>query len=277
MRRPARQARLTGSSARSRRSAVSAAAPDATRVEAAQARLGEVTQRGPVSEHEGVIAGRALRVPEPGHRVPRRIRDRSLVGKHEPSLAVDEAQTCQAIDREPQALHAREAGRPAVRLVAVHFSEKPCRIRTECALDFARASFRVGERPLRRQAGMDERPAERSVAMQHRPGREPGEELVAIRRIEHRLELRLAPLHCLRREGHREQVQVVVAEHDSDGATKCLHLAENGERGGPTIDEIPGEPEPVATRVELPAVRARRRTPRGSPAGRRSRSGPRQA
>ena len=155
-------------------------------------------------------------------------------------------------------VRARERGRPAIGLVAVHRLEqspaRPCASArsTSRAQRSASASVHSGG-----SAGVDERPAECRVAVQERPRREPVEQLRGVRCVEHGLELLLALAHALRREGHGEQVQVVVAEHDGRGSAERLDLAQHGERVRAAVDEVAGEPEPVAAGVEADALEER--------------------
>ncbi len=60
---------------------------------------------------------------------------------------------------------------------------------------------------------MNQRPAKLPVAMQERPRGKPGEQFTGIGSVEHGLQFRFATTHRIRCPSHREQVQVVIAEH----------------------------------------------------------------
>jgi hypothetical protein len=86
--------------------------------------------------------------------------------------------------------------------------------------------------------------------MRERPHQQPLDERVAIARRKHLIE-RIGAAAPLRAAGHREQVQIVIAEHDDGVIPECTHLAQRRERPRPAVDEIADEPEPVTVGGEL--------------------------
>ncbi len=111
--------------------------------------------------------------------------------------------------------------------------------------------------------------------MQQRPCLQPVEQALAVGRVDDRSQdgIGLAPLGVAARE--RQQVQVVIAEHDDRGVAQARDEPQHAERIGPAIDEVADEPEAVARGIEREAVEQRLAVPRRSPARRRWRRWPR--
>jgi hypothetical protein len=90
-----------------------------------------------------------------------------------------------------------------------------------------------------------------------RPCHQPGEQRVPVGRIEHLLQrVGLAP--PLRAAGHRQQVQVMVAEHHDGVRPQRAHQAQRGERAGAAVHQVPHEPQLIAVggKAELLQQRA---------------------
>ncbi len=51
--------------------------------------------------------------------------------------------------------------------------------------------------------------------------------------------------------GHGQEVQIVVAEYANSGGAEAAHEAQQLQRVGSLVDEIPGKPETVDIRVEV--------------------------
>ncbi len=98
---------------------------------------------------------------------------------------------------------------------------------------------------------MQHRDAEGGVVMQHRTGLQPVEQMVAIGRIEHRLETAIGALERGGAAGHREEMQIVVAEYDDRRFAQRRHPSQHRERVRPAIDQVSDEPQPVAPRIEV--------------------------
>ena len=86
--------------------------------------------------------------------------------------------------------------------------------------------------------------------VQQRSRLQPVEQAFAIRRLQDGPQpvVAVAPLGVAA--GERQQVQVVIAEHDGGRIAEAGNPAQHVERGGPAVDEVADEPEPVAGRVE---------------------------
>src|SRR5262245_60578702 len=86
--------------------------------------------------------------------------------------------------------------------------------------------------------------------MKHRARAQPSEQLIAIRRAQDFIQ-RVFALARLADERDREQMQVVIAEHDDRGVAQLLDSTQYAERFGATVDEVADEPDAVCFRVEV--------------------------
>ena len=75
---------------------------------------------------------------------------------------------------------------------------------------------------------------------------QPADELLAVRRVEHRLQRVATPQRPVRIEVMCEQVQVVVAEHRAGVGPQRAHQPQRLERLGAAVDQVADELQPVA-------------------------------
>jgi hypothetical protein len=93
--------------------------------------------------------------------------------------------------------------------------------------------------------------AERSVVVEQGQGAQPREQLVAIARFENFAE-RVLRLELLAgTQGRCEQMQIVIAQYRDGGRAEALHQPQHLERTRPAIDEISGDPQAIAHRIEI--------------------------
>jgi len=181
---------------------------------------------------------------EPARRVPRA----TLLAEIHPAVRRAEAQPRQRVDDDAQPILADERVIPRVRLVAVELAQECVAPRAaQHCFDFARERHDVARRPLRQRTGVHHQHA--VFGNGERPLREPVEQVGAIRRFENRRE-RVVAMRVAMTGRNRQEVQVVIAKHGDGGIAKRDHFAQHGERIRTAIDEIAGQPQPVARRGE---------------------------
>ena len=83
-----------------------------------------------------------------------------------------------------------------------------------------------------------------ALAVEERPAREPVDELLGVRGVQHGLE-RVALAEPSRSHGAGEQPQVVVAEHHRGAVPEPLGPAQHVERARPAVDEVAHQPGAV--------------------------------
>ena len=79
---------------------------------------------------------------------------------------------------------------------------------------------------------------------------EPGEEVVAVGRAEDVVQGVATARPLARHQREREQMQVVIAQHRDGGRAERHDPAHDAERVRAAIDEVAGQPQAVARRVE---------------------------
>ena len=188
--------------------------------------------------------GLPVLVLEPRSKAGRRhLRSALLLELHR-AVGGAEAHSRAGVDDRAQPVEALEIVVPLVRLVAVESAQESVGVfAREHRLDFG------GQRDGRRgrPCGQEARVDEQLVAFDRhqRPAGEPMQELVAIGRFEDRRD-RVLPVRLRVTRGHRQQMQIVVAENGDGGGAERLHVAQHGERIRAAVDEIADEPQAVA-------------------------------
>ncbi len=82
---------------------------------------------------------------------------------------------------------------------------------------------------------------------------QPVQQLVSVRRGEDLVERALGGMLQIAL-GHRQEVEVVIAEHHHRLLTQIAHEAHHGERLWSAIDQIAHQPELIAGRVEAELI-----------------------
>ena len=131
---------------------------------------------------------------------------------------------------------------------------------SQCFGELAPQADCIVDRPRRGDArvGHDERPLR--IVMDYRPITEPVDERFAVRGVEHVVEgvLVAQPSNPV---GARDQMQVVVAEHDMRPVAEIGDEPQYLQRARTPVDQIAHEPEPIAPGIEaaLPEQRSQLR------------------
>ena len=115
------------------------------------------------------------------------------------------------------------------------------------SLDLATVGACGGNVPLREKAGVDQDGV--ALHVNHRPVPQPVEQLVSVGGLQHVGE-RVVPAALYVTLGQREQVQIVVAEHDDRAISEVAHQAQGRERTWTAVDQISDEPQLVPGPVE---------------------------
>jgi CubicO group peptidase (beta-lactamase class C family) len=227
-------------------------APDAAGVEREDTFAVVVIERGPVPEHHTAAARASRGDAEPRHAALRDRVERPLEAEVETPFRIAYAQPGEAVDDEPPAVRAVQPRRPAVGTIAVHVREELAHraIVAQHGLDLARTRPRGAQIPLRCQACVHHRPADARVVVQEGPVAQPVEQLVAVACAEDVVERVGRPRAMPPVGREREQMQVVIAEHDLGGGTERAHVAEHLQRLRTAIDQIAHQPNFVVRRVE---------------------------
>jgi len=117
----------------------------------------------------------------------------------------------------------------------------------ELGFDFPRERLGGGDVPLRQEARMDHGGVPRDV--DHRAASQPVEQVIPIRRGEHFPQrVVLAALDMAL--GERQQMQIVIAEHDHGAISEIAHEAHGRERGRAAVDQVADEPQVVVRTIE---------------------------
>ena len=183
------------------------------------------------------------------------------------------AQAREAIHDEAQALFALQSTLPTDPADRRTIRSNTFR---DCGAELSRVRGRScapGQIPLRRQAGMHHANVQACILVQQRPLLQPFEQRGAIRRRQDVIK-RVIAAQSRAAVGHRQQVQVVIAENDGGRIAHGADSAQYFERIGSAIDQIADEPERIAVGRRISRRRAARRVPCRIPARRRSHTAP---
>lgn len=219
-------------------------APHAAAVEPHEVRPQHQSQCRPVPEHHGDVGRAPLRQVEPRQQA-RALRPALafLVQEIHAAVGCAQAHPRQRIDDAAQARHAGQAVVPLVRLVPVHLGqEADPALAAQHGFDFVRERHRLRRIPRRRDAGMHQQVC--IDEHRQRAVTQPLDQFIAVGRGQDLVE-RIGAAGALRADGHRDQVQVVVAEQGFDAAGvrfgQRLHAAQCGQRIRATVDQVADE------------------------------------
>lgn len=190
------------------------------------------------------VLGATVLVQEPSGVALGCERRTALLAKLHPSFGRAEAKPRQCVDDRAQAVIPHEIVGPGRWLVAVeNAQELASAVTGEDGFDFASEREDVGARPLRQHPCMHHQPA--ALRDRERTPCKPVDEIVAIRCAEDVVE-GVAAVRSPVTRGDGEQMQIVIAEDRRRAFAHRGHLAQEGERRGPAVDEVADEPQAVA-------------------------------
>ena len=215
-----------------------------------------VAQRRPVAEHDARVAGAALRRLEPRPQAVRLPARGALAVQLQPPFRVQVAHARERVEQEAQPLAARQRLAPAPRLGAVQQRELPRPgVAAQERLQFARELQRPLQRPRRQQPRVHHRVAQFRVVVQHRTAPQPLDQLVAVGRGQHRVQL--VPGARRRAGRQRQQGDVVVAERAHRAVAQAAEEAQRLERPRAAVDQVADAPQRVAAAVEADPLQQR--------------------
>jgi len=174
---------------------------------------------------------------------------RPLVVKFHFPFRGAEAQPRHRVGDHAQSRHSMQVLAPGFGLIAVHVLEKiEMMLAAQFLLDFVGEGGGFLHRPLRQQAGMHQRIV--VLGIKQPLVAQPVEQFVAVWRRQHLIDGVLA-MRFDEAVGDRQQVQVVVAEHDHRLVAQRPCPAQHRQRIRPAVDQIAHQPQPVARGVEV--------------------------
>ncbi len=228
--------------------AVSVPSPEATRVEHQDVGSEHQIERRPVSAKNRGGGGPALTVREPWRIAFRRVRDAALFGKLHAVVGRAKPQSRAGVDDDAEAIMSGERRFPARWPVAIQRCEE-CVVfgRSHNGFDFPGQHFRGRGSPRREQPGMHHQ--QLAAANHEGTCSQPRQQFIAIGRAQDRVK-RVLPVRGAVARGDGQQVEVVIAE-DGDGCgPEPPDGAQDRERVGAAIDEVPHQPEQIGGRIE---------------------------
>jgi hypothetical protein len=195
-----------------------------------------------------------MRHGEPRHDVLRGVVRRLLQLQLHHAVGRAVAKSGQCIDHAAQPRHTPQRIVPAIRIVAVHVCEQGIGIVAHRVFHLRRERERLGHAPLRQQARVNQEFAVFRILPGKAAAAQPVEQAAPITGAEHVVQRVTAFCVTLRAMRAREQVEIVIAEHDDGIVAQRLDEAQYAQGVRAAIDEIADEPELVPIRVELQAV-----------------------
>jgi len=194
------------------------------------------------------MRGAARRLREPRLVARRRVRRPALLVEFHRIVGCAVAQARARIDDHAQPIVAGQVVAPMARIVAVEHAQEFVRLRSgQHRFDFVRQHQCRRRRPCRQQAGVHHHVLalddDKWSALQ------PMHQLVAVGGGEdgiERVAAMLAPMPCR----HRQQVEIVIAEHGSNRVTQCHHVTQHVERARTAIDKVADQPQAIGVRGE---------------------------
>ncbi|MNQ32773.1 hypothetical protein D3C85_461880 [compost metagenome] len=173
-----------------------------------------------MAEHQYGIVHVVLPLLEPGAQARGGLRGPLLALEVESAIEVAEAHPGEGVDDVAVALYPLQVLVPAIGLVAIHVVQQPAvLIAAQQRLHFTGTTpCRVGI-PGRRESGMDHHDGQIRVLRQQGTVAQPLQQLVPIRGLHQGLQL-VFLLEGGDPMSHRQQVQVVVAEHGHGAASQ---------------------------------------------------------
>jgi len=157
-------------------------------------------------------------------------------------LAVDRtvAQPGEGVDDDPQPFDPLQPGIPRDWHVAVHLGEDVAVMRTlQDGLGFGRQLHGVIQRPAGQHAGMHHQQI--AFAPGQFPVAQPMQQFFTVGGRQH-FDEGVSLAQAAIAFGQGQQVQVVIAEHADGGITQRFEKAQQRQRVGATIDQIPYQP-----------------------------------
>jgi len=175
----------------------------------------------------------------------------SFPQKIDTAAEVAPAQLGKAVGDETQAFPACQVFPPAQRTVPLKMQEQILVAEVlQYSLQLACALPRFLQVPLGRKPGMNHGETEHLAVVQDRLVTKPEQEFLAVGGIED-LGDRVLLAKLDSSGSHGEEVQIMVAEYANSGGTEAAHKAQQLQRVGSLVNEIPGKPETVDIRVEV--------------------------
>ena len=192
-----------------------------------------------------ILASRHL---EPGQIARRNVLHLALEFEFHLALRRADAQARKRIDDGAQTVVAGQILLPGLRRVAVHLPDEiHIVVAAQHRLDFARQLQRLVGRPSRQHPRMHQQMT--VLQMRQLLPAQPVQQFIPIRRGENLVQ-RIALVQLADARRHRDQMQIVIAQHRDRAVAQRLHQAQHLQRTRPAIDQIADEPELVLCRVE---------------------------
>jgi len=164
-----------------------------------------------------------------------------LGGEIHAAVGRAEADARERVDDHAQPVVAAQRLAPSRRLVAVHLAQEPHPIGAGEHALYLRGQFeRARDRPLRQHAGVHHQPP--MLEVRQRPRAHPVDQRVAVGRGEDVVE-RVGAVRAADARGHRQQVQVVVAQHRDQPLALRDRPAQAVGRARAAVDDVAGHPD----------------------------------